>query len=114
MYVRGDQWPLFLYKDNKFDVENPWEGLLRSQLLVLVRCDSMLSYSLREEPEIIQAYKHVFTSPSSADHDDAKATRSGNAHMHGMTSVTTGSLAYIATQVSGTLIDKEFLTDFLS
>lgn len=37
MYVRGDQWPLFLYEDSKFDAENPWEGLLRSQLLVLVR-----------------------------------------------------------------------------
>jgi hypothetical protein len=43
MYVRGDQWPLFLYEDNKFDAENPWEGLLRSQLLVLVRCNLMPS-----------------------------------------------------------------------
>jgi hypothetical protein len=48
-----------------------------------------------------QAYKHVFTSPSSADEGEAKATRSGNAHIHGMTCVTKGSLAYIATQVRG-------------
>ena len=47
-----------------------------------------------------QAYKHVFTLPSSVDRDDSKATRSGNAHIHGMASVTIGSLAYIATQVS--------------
>ena len=41
MYVRGDQWPLFLNEDNKFDTENPWEGLLCSQLMVLVSCHLM-------------------------------------------------------------------------
>jgi hypothetical protein len=46
-----------------------------------------------------QAFKHVFTSPSSVDDDEPKATRSGNARIHNMTSVTTASLAYIATQV---------------
>lgn len=45
-----------------------------------------------------QAYKHIFTSPSSAE-QEAKATRSGNARIHGMTRVTNGSLAYAATQV---------------
>ncbi|KAG1865658.1 hypothetical protein C8R48DRAFT_747708 [Suillus tomentosus] len=43
-------------------------------------------------------FKHVFTSPSSVD-KEPKATRSGNAYLHGMKSVTRGSLAYIATQV---------------
>ncbi|KAG1891539.1 uncharacterized protein F5891DRAFT_964425, partial [Suillus fuscotomentosus] len=42
-------------------------------------------------------YKHVFTSPSSVD-KEPKATRSGNAYLHGMKCVTQGSLAYIATQ----------------
>jgi hypothetical protein len=45
-----------------------------------------------------QAYKHVFTSPSSVDREP-KATRSGNARIHGMTRVTLPSIAYIATQV---------------
>lgn len=45
-----------------------------------------------------QAFKHVFTSPSSVD-KDPKATRSGNAHLHNMTHSTPASLAYIATQV---------------
>ena len=45
-----------------------------------------------------QAYKHIFTSPSSVE-KETKATRSGNARLHGMTRVTTASLAYIATQV---------------
>jgi len=37
MHVRGDQWPLFLYADLKYDPKDPWTGLLRNQLLVLVR-----------------------------------------------------------------------------
>ncbi|KAG1863140.1 hypothetical protein F4604DRAFT_1882247 [Suillus subluteus] len=79
MLVCGDQWPIFLYANHIYDPEDPWSGLLRSRLLTC-------------------AYKHVFTSPSSVD-KEPKATRSGNAHLHGMSSVTMGSIAYIATQV---------------
>ncbi|KAG1759390.1 hypothetical protein EDD22DRAFT_981039 [Suillus occidentalis] len=77
--VRGDQWPIFLYADHIYDPEDPWKGLLRSDILIF-------------------GFKHVFTSPSSVD-KEPKATRSGNAYLHGMKSVTKGSLAYIATQV---------------
>ncbi|KAG1769425.1 hypothetical protein EDD22DRAFT_996534 [Suillus occidentalis] len=77
--VCGDQWPIFLYAHQTYDPEDPWCGLLRSRLLV-------------------SAYKHVFTSPSSVDREP-KATRSGNARLHGMTSVTVASIAYITTQV---------------
>lgn len=35
--VRGDQWPLLLYAEQKFDPEEPWDGLLRSELLIWVR-----------------------------------------------------------------------------
>ena len=45
-----------------------------------------------------QAFKYIFTSPSSVD-KEPKATRSGNARLHGMTKVTPASIAYIATQV---------------
>lgn len=45
-----------------------------------------------------QTFKHIFTSPSSVERE-AKATRSGNAFIHGMTRVTAASLAYVATQV---------------
>ncbi|KAG1873144.1 hypothetical protein F4604DRAFT_1880995 [Suillus subluteus] len=79
MLVSGDQWPIFLYAKQVYDPEDPWCGLLRSRLLVL-------------------AYKYVFTSPSSVDREP-KATRSGNARLHGMISVTIASIAYIATQV---------------
>lgn len=46
----------------------------------------------------MQAFKHVFTSPSSVD-KEPKATRSGNARLHNMTHVTPASIAYVATQV---------------
>ncbi|RDB16267.1 hypothetical protein Hypma_003004 [Hypsizygus marmoreus] len=82
MRVRGDNWPIFFYADYKCDPNgNPWHGLLKSRILV-------------------NAYKHVFTSPSSVDEDEPKAaSKSGNARIHGMTEVTLPSLAYIATQV---------------
>ncbi|KAG2052940.1 hypothetical protein BDR06DRAFT_972626 [Suillus hirtellus] len=57
--VSGDQWPLFVYANEAYDSEDPWSGLLRSHLLV-------------------NAFRHVFTSPSSVD-KEPKATRAGNA-----------------------------------
>ncbi|KAG2097499.1 uncharacterized protein F5147DRAFT_747452 [Suillus discolor] len=77
--VRGDQWPMFLYAGYVYDSEDPWGGLLRSEILV-------------------SGFKHVFMSPSSVD-KEPKATRSGNAYLHGMKSATKGSLAYIAMQI---------------
>ncbi|KAG1892827.1 hypothetical protein F4604DRAFT_1876054 [Suillus subluteus] len=77
--VHGDQWPMFLYAGYDYDPKDPWKGLLKSEIL-------------------ISWFKHVFTSPSSVD-KEPRATRSGNAYLHGMKSVTKGSLAYIATQV---------------
>ncbi|KIJ05944.1 hypothetical protein PAXINDRAFT_20832 [Paxillus involutus ATCC 200175] len=32
--VAGDQWPVFLYANYTYDTEDPWNGLLRSGLLV--------------------------------------------------------------------------------
>ncbi|KAG1826502.1 hypothetical protein EV424DRAFT_1537408 [Suillus variegatus] len=32
--VSGDQWPLFVYTNEAYDPEDPWNGLLRSYLLV--------------------------------------------------------------------------------
>jgi hypothetical protein len=34
--VTGDRWPIFLYADCKYDHEDPWNGLLRSNLVVNV------------------------------------------------------------------------------
>ncbi|KAH6910439.1 hypothetical protein BKA70DRAFT_1424106 [Coprinopsis sp. MPI-PUGE-AT-0042] len=79
LVVSGANWPIFLYKDEVYDENEPWLGLFHSKILV-------------------KAYKHIFTSPSSVERE-AKATCSGNARIHGMTSVTRASLAYIGTQV---------------
>lgn len=48
--------------------------------------------------DAIQVYRHIFTLTSSGE-KEAKATRSGNACIHGMTHVTRASIAYVATQV---------------
>ena len=97
--VSGDQWPIFLYAGYTYDPEDPWNGLLRSTILVYVSTlIILLTCSSENSAWISQAFKHVFTSPSSVD-KEPKATRSGNARLHGMTCVTAGSIAYIATQV---------------
>ncbi|KAF8221849.1 hypothetical protein L208DRAFT_1325779, partial [Tricholoma matsutake] len=83
MPVHGGQWPMLVYADQEYDPKNPWEGLFRSQILVW-------------------AFKHISTSPSSVE-KEVKVTRSGNACIHGMTQVTTASLAYVAMQVCGEL-----------
>ena len=96
MHVRGDQWPVFIYADLKFDPQNPWSGLLRNELLVMVHVPK---HDANIYCTLLQAYKHAFTSPSSVDFNEPKSTRSGNTQIHGMTSVTAASVAYIATQV---------------
>ncbi|KJA15039.1 hypothetical protein HYPSUDRAFT_109097, partial [Hypholoma sublateritium FD-334 SS-4] len=95
--VAGDQWPIFLYASYKYDENDPWKGLLRSSL-------------------VVKTFKHIFTSPSSVD-KEAKATRSGNARIHGMTRVTPASIVYAATQarfalsLSGVFNRSDTVTD---
>ncbi|KAG0698732.1 hypothetical protein DFH29DRAFT_983789 [Suillus ampliporus] len=81
--VHGDQWPMFLYSGYVYDPELPWQGLLKSEILIC-------------------GFKHIFTSPSSVE-KEPKAMHSGNAYLHGMKSMTKGSLAYIAMQVQFSL-----------
>lgn len=44
MHVKGHQWPIFLYADLAYDRDDPWNGLLRNNILVSVRFrfDSLL------------------------------------------------------------------------
>ncbi|KAG6905869.1 hypothetical protein DXG01_017226 [Tephrocybe rancida] len=90
LLVSGDEWPVFVYHEYTYDPEDPWNGAFRSLLLV-------------------KAFKHVFTSPSSVD-KDPKATRSGNARLHDMISVTPASIAYIATQVRFSLCSSSIFS----
>jgi hypothetical protein len=97
MAVSGDQWPIFIYQGYIYDPEDPWNGLFRSTLLISVGQISIYVYKATYRL-FFQAYKHIFTSPSSVE-KEPKATRSGNARIHGMTQVTQASIAYVATQV---------------
>jgi hypothetical protein len=36
LVVTGDQWPIFLYAAYAYDPEDPWNGLLQSNILVSV------------------------------------------------------------------------------
>lgn len=102
----GDQWPIFLFANYKYNKEDPWFGIFKSRLLITVNASSRPSAdSDIDKFALEQGYKHVFTSPSSAERE-TKATRSGNARIHGMTRVTPASIAYIATQVC-----KIFITE---
>ncbi|KAF7965999.1 hypothetical protein HWV62_40501 [Athelia sp. TMB] len=78
--ILGVHWPLFLYENHVFDREEPWKGLFRGPLL-------------------LKAFKHIFTSPSSANDDEPRSTRSGNARIHGMVKASLPAIAYVATQV---------------
>ncbi|KAG2014238.1 hypothetical protein CC2G_011082 [Coprinopsis cinerea AmutBmut pab1-1] len=80
----GDLWPRFLFRNFQPNPDNLWDGLFRSGLLV-------------------KAFKHIFTSPSSVYNDAPRSTRSSNARIHGMKSVTIPSIAYVATLVKFSL-----------
>ena len=58
MLVRGDQWPLFLYADLAYDPQDPWNGLLRSELLVAVRTPQIYTISLLTLDAGIQTRLH--------------------------------------------------------
>ncbi|KIM65853.1 hypothetical protein SCLCIDRAFT_92329, partial [Scleroderma citrinum Foug A] len=101
--VTADCWPYFLYEDEHYDSDDPMKGLFKNILLVT-------------------AFKHMFTSPSSADfvtvpHDNEpqastsapplkrqrgpsdKSTRSHVATIIGMKSVAPRVIAYTAVQL---------------
>ncbi|KAI6164767.1 hypothetical protein EDD17DRAFT_1506196 [Pisolithus thermaeus] len=105
--VTANSWPHFLYKDEIYDPKDPVKGLFKNKLLV-------------------QAFKHIFTSPSSADVDSVaddtddeiqastsepplkrrkgptdKRTRSNVVSLIGMKSITPRAIAYTAVQVKG-------------
>ncbi|KAI0070351.1 hypothetical protein K474DRAFT_1608865, partial [Panus rudis PR-1116 ss-1] len=79
--VSPKDWPSFLYA-GEYNEHAPWDGMLRGKLLV-------------------HGFRHIFLSPSSAtgDCNSGKGSKSGNAAIHGMTSVTPASIAYVAAQV---------------
>jgi hypothetical protein len=60
MSVSGDNWPIFLYHGYNYEPEDPWNGLFRSAVLVLV--SRILSASNPEDSppylRLINTYSH--------------------------------------------------------
>ena len=63
MQVPGDQWPIFIYAHCEYKPEDMWKGAFRSAILVTVKLNQPSIFK-QTAP---QAYKHMFTSPSSVN-----------------------------------------------
>ena len=51
LLITGEQWPIFLYKDYLYDTNDPWKGLLRSQIIVSV---SLLPTCVNTSDDFVQ------------------------------------------------------------
>jgi len=57
--VRGDQWPIFLWSGYKYDEDQPWRGLLQSDILIKAsRITSFPSIKWANKVIVLQAYIH--------------------------------------------------------
>lgn len=61
-------WPTFLYEKYTADQDNLEEGLFKSTLLIQVRCTQVA----QRKSNFRQAFKSIFTSPSSAKEIDGE------------------------------------------
>ncbi|KAF8519855.1 hypothetical protein JB92DRAFT_3141628 [Gautieria morchelliformis] len=79
---RPQDYPVFLYEDDKVNPDNLLSGFLRSEIL-------------------IQAYRAVMIGPSAIDGrgTSAHATKKGNAQLNNMTDISIPSISYITTLV---------------
>lgn len=57
--MRGDQWPIFIYAGYRYDPEDPWNGLLRSSLLVCVSSSTILRIGDVDAFVGLQTYLHI-------------------------------------------------------
>ncbi|EMD41494.1 hypothetical protein CERSUDRAFT_70035 [Gelatoporia subvermispora B] len=93
--VTARQWPYFLYDENEFDPDDVEKGLL-------------LGHALK------RVLQHVLTSSSLAlvdVHAGAAGSRSHNAALHNMTSLTPYVIAYVALQVRFAMSSTERWTN---
>lgn len=57
--VSGDQWPIFLYNGYTYDSEDPWNGLLRSSLLVSVSVYPVIQSKIFTVYQGLQIYIYI-------------------------------------------------------
>jgi hypothetical protein len=96
--IRTKHWPSFLYNEGEYDREERDKGLFKGYLLLRVRLTS--SY-LAVSPIIflLQVYRHIFTSPSSAIGKVRKGTKPSKAQIYGMKRASGRTIAYACVQV---------------
>jgi hypothetical protein len=117
--VTAHSWPTFLYAGNKCNADDIEEGLFRNGMLVKVSLATSSDFIWCKHS---QAFKYLFTSPTSAN-DDANdppqppakrakrnlgATRSHVASLIGMRSMTPRAIAYVAVQVCLNFLDQAY------
>ncbi|KIJ09901.1 hypothetical protein PAXINDRAFT_164339 [Paxillus involutus ATCC 200175] len=108
--VTAHSWPLFLYQGYDYNTTDVEKGLFRSSLMVKVGFSGSSSTIILSLP--LQAYKYLFTLPSSAkdvekdvpaDRGDAAgnkaATKNHVASIMGLKTVSPRSIAYTAVQL---------------
>lgn len=113
--VTANSWPRFLYENNHYDPSDPAKGLFKGSILLKV---CYASEHPRTTNAVGQAFKLIFTSPTSVDVDEnqlvvpnvlakrrrgERRTRPTVATLLKMKRVTPQAIAYIAVQVSLTL-----------
>ncbi|KAF8532286.1 hypothetical protein JB92DRAFT_3244319 [Gautieria morchelliformis] len=81
-------WPLFLFDEETFDMEDLFKSFL---------CNEML----------VQAWRLIFQGPSALDGHPSPNAKRGNACLNGMKKVTVAALAYVATLVYFALSSQE-------
>ena len=116
--VTADSWPAFIYAKEKVDPSNLEKGFLQSKLLVKVRAQFSI-HQRSVDSFFVQAFRCIFTSPSSAkgDREDEDVNsgaqrsppkkqrkigggiRKPVAELIGLKKVTPRSVAYTAVQV---------------
>jgi hypothetical protein len=47
--VTGENWPIFIYEDYKYDANDPVKGFLRSEIMLAVITFSSLSFSANSQ-----------------------------------------------------------------
>ncbi|KAF8490296.1 hypothetical protein JB92DRAFT_3147897 [Gautieria morchelliformis] len=81
-------WPLFLFDEETFDMEDLFKSFLRNEILV-------------------RAWRLIFQGPSTLDGHPSPNAKRGNACINGMKKVTVAALAYVATLVYFALSSQE-------
>ena len=71
---------------------------LKMDFSIQITCKCKATFAIVTLANHMKAYRHVFTSLSSEE-KETKATHSGNAFLHGLTSIMPASIAYRATQI---------------